>query len=383
MMTQPHPSDANASTDLQLRAAPQRMSETVGWLLTHHDLDSLLRANAHIFPTFMEQLHDTLDRAFRGQHSQALFETHKSLYHLYEDSIGAPRPGCGRNQYHPFIMRIRNEIERSWETSESSQVDVALADIPSAAPAFIEFMRELCVSRSLTKHPLFTFLEDQSSYEQMVDFFLHEGLLILRFCDLMVLSLLGVDEEVREELAANFRDEVGNGNYQNRHTELFKRLLRHTGVKLPERGQLSEDLSEKLDWQGLAGYNLYVYFGLHRRNFFKFVGGMGVAEYMDPPQYTKILAGCRRVGLTDRHALAYYTGHAELDVEHGEAWFTNVISPLIRKYPEAKHEVAIGAIMRINTTSNYYDYLYRKLATSGTGSVRTRKGEVLTFLEFG
>lgn len=383
MMTQLHSNDVKASTDLRFRATPQRMSETVKWLLRHDHLESLLQSNDHVFPAFMRQLDQTLEEAFREQDSQSLFETQKSLYHLYEDSIGTPRPGWGQNQYHPFVLRIRNEIERAWDTYETGRVNGALKEIPSSEPAFIEFMRELCASRGLAKHPLFAFLESQASYEQMVEFFLHEGLLILRFCDLMVLSLLGVDEDVREELAANFWDEVGNGNYRNRHTELFKRLLRHVGVKLSEIGSLSEDLGEKLDWQGLAGYNLYVYFGLHRRNFFKFVGGMGVAEYMDPPQYAKILAGCRRVGLTDKHALAYYASHAELDVEHGEAWFTNVISPLIRKHPDAKHDVALGAIMRINTTSDYYDYLHRKLTTSRTGSVISRDGDVLTFPEFG
>ena len=74
-----------------------------------------------------------------------------------------------------------------------------------------------------------------------MEFFRHEGVLILRFCDLMVLSMLGVDEDVREELATNLWDEVGNGNYQNRHTELFRRLLRHAGVRLPEASQVSVD----------------------------------------------------------------------------------------------------------------------------------------------
>ena len=189
-----------------------------------------------------------------------------------------------------------------------------------------------------------------------------EGTLVLRFCDLMVLSLLGAHEEVRSELAVNFWDEVGEGAYQNRHTELFKRLLRYTGVDMAEEQLTSEGLSERLDWPGLAGYNLYVFFGLHRRNYFRYIGGMGVAEYMDPPQYLKVLRGCRRVGLTDRKALAYYAGHAELDIEHGEAWFTKVMGPLVRKYPETRHEMVQGALMRINTTADYFDYLYRKLA---------------------
>ena len=48
-----------------------------------------------------------------------------------------------------------------------------------------------------------------------------------------------------------------------------------------------------------------------------------------------------------------------------------------------KLDIALGAIMRINTTSDYYDYLFRKLSRSGIGSVRSRKAGVLTFVEFG
>ena len=351
-----------ASSGLALRATPQRLSESVSWLLAHESLDSTLRANGDIFPAFMDRLQETLDRAFAEQSKEALFEIHRSLFYLYEDSIGTPQPGQGRNQYHPFVMRIRNEIESRWEAFETERIDVAADNIPNDDEDFIAFVRELCEARSLANHPLFDFLERDATQQQVVEFFRHEGVLILRFCDLMVLSLLGVDENVRGELAINLWDEVGNGDYKNRHTELFRRLLRYADAKSPEADDLPADLSAELDWQGLAGYNLYVFLGLHRRNFFKFIGGMGAAEYMDPPQYEKILKGCRRVGLTDSEALAYYAGHAELDVEHGEAWFADVMAPLIKKYPAAKYDIVAGSIMRINTTVTYYDSLYRKLA---------------------
>ncbi len=360
-MMQPYFSEGTSSGVPIIRATPQQLSETVEWLLAQDDLDSLLRSDSGVFPAFMERLDQCLVRAFPGQNPEALFEVHKSLYYLYQDNIGLPRPGFGQNQYHPFIIRIRNEIEKAWEAFEKGRLDLSQDDIPEDESAFLDFMREQCASRSLAQHPLFDFLEYDADYRQMVEFFLHEGALILRFCDLMVLSMLGVDEEVRNELAVNFWDEVGNGNYQDRHTELFKRLLEHAGVDLPETHQLAQTLSERLDWQGLAGFNFYVYLGLHRRNYFKYIGGMGVAEYMDPPQYDKILRGCRRVGLKDRDALAYYAEHAELDVEHGEGWFTKVMLPLIRKHPETRYDMVAGALMRINTTADYYDYLYRTL----------------------
>lgn len=361
---------ARPSVVLPFAAAPRRLSDKVAWLLAHDDLESLLDPGSRFFPDFMDQLGHALERAYGGQDRRALFEVQQALYHLYEDSMRPPRPGAGRNQFHPFIMRVRNEIETAWEAFEFGRMDLAPEAVPSDEAAFVEFIRDLCASNSFAGHALFDFLEHEADHGQIVDFFLHEATLVLRFCDLIVLSLLGADEDVRSELAVNFWDEVGEGAYQNRHTELFKRLLRYTGVDMPEEQLTSEGLSERLDWPGLAGYNLYVYFGLHRRNYFRYIGGMGVAEYMDPPQYLKVLRGCRRVGLTDRKALAYYAGHAELDIEHGEAWFTKVMGPLVRKYPETRHEMVQGALMRINTTADYFDYLHRKLAKPSPQAMR-------------
>ena len=365
---------ARPSVVLPFAAAPRRLSDKIAWLLAHDDLELLLDPGSRFFPDFMDQLGQTLKRAFRGRDSRALFEVHRALYHLYEDIIRPPRPGVGRNQYHPFVMRIRSEIENAWEAFEAGRTHVAPGDIPNDEAAFIGYIRDLCAAHSFAGHALFDFLEHEADHDQVVDFFLHEAALVLRFCDLIVLSLLGADEEVRSELAVNFWDEVGEGAYQNRHTEQFKRLLRHTGVEIPEAQLTAETLSERLDWPGLAGYNLYVYFGLHRRNYFRYIGGMGVAEYMDPPQYVKVLRGCRRVGLSDRGALAYYAGHAELDIEHGEAWFTKVMGPLFRRYPEARYEMVEGALMRINTTADYYDYLHRKLAEPGRPVARAKGG---------
>ena len=215
-------------------------------------------------------------------------------------------------------------------------------------------------------------MEDDANEDAIVDFFVHEGTVILRFCDLIVLSMVGADDDVRRELADNFWDEVGNGNYQNRHTELYKRLLRYVDHEKPEQHLLSALCLERLDWQGLAGYNLYMNLALNRRNYYKSVGCLGVAEMMDPAQYDKIVRGCHRVGLRDDHQLAYYVDHIEIDKEHGDGWLNNVMAPIVSRYPEAAYDIAAGALMRLNTGCDYYDYLLEKLAGNVVGDLTRR-----------
>ena len=113
-----------------------------------------------------------------------------------------------------------------------------------------------------------------------------------------------------------------------------------------------------------------MYLALHRRNYFKSVGCLGVAEMMDPAQYEKIVRGCYRVGLQDDRQLAYYVDHVEIDKGHGDGWFDNVMRPLIRRYPEAAFDIASGAVMRLNTGADYYDALLEKLAGRGVDPER-------------
>lgn len=377
--------DINRHSGASPQAGETPLSTLVDGFLSHDDLDARLGADEHLFPRFMARLSGTLERAFAGSCPQSRFEAHKSLYLLYEDHIRTPRPGAGANQYHPFIMRIRSEIEKAWESFEAGRVRLDPAEIPDDDLGFERFLKDRVLTNQLADHPLFIFLEERASHEEFRSFLLHEGTLVLRFCDLMVLSMLGVDEEVRSELADNFWDEVGNGDYRNRHTEAFRRLLRHAGLEADDGHFLSADMIDRLQWQGLAGYNLYLNGLLHRRNYFKSVGSLGASEIMDPRQYARVLRGCRRVGFDDEQGLAYYADHSELDVAHGEGWLRNVMLPLLRRHPESRVDMVAGALMRINTAADYYDYLHRKLTSRAavlasldlsSGSVRTSSGAV-------
>ncbi len=356
--TTPH---GAAPIDLAVHHEMMPLSDVVRQVLAAGDLDGFVRRDPHFYSHVMARLTHSLQRAFGEGCDAARFQVHRGLYYLYEENLREPRPGEGLNQFHPFVIRVRNEIEQAWEAFEQSRLDCLKVAIPEEVEAFAAYFEERCFGHKLWTHPLFDFLEEQATRDEMVDFFLHEGTLVLRFCDLVVLSMVGAGDDVRRELASNFWDEVGGGEFQNRHTELYKRLLRHAGIDLATGSGLSDALMEKLGWQGLSGYNLYLNFALHRRNYFKSVGALGAGEMMDPPQYVRIVRGCHRVGLGDPEAIAYYSGHGEMDVSHGEAWLTGVVNPLIRRHPETRRDIMAGALLRIQATADYYDALFAKL----------------------
>jgi hypothetical protein len=330
-------------------------------LARESDLDQFVGEDRAFFPAFMKRLERTIESGLVGRQARALYEIHRALYVLYELNFAAPDNPQAANQFHPFLLRVRNDIERAWERAETSRAQVTPSDVPGDPVRFSADFKDRCARHRLARHPLFDFLEFKATRAELIEFFMHDRALILRFCDLVSMAMVGADDEVRGELAVNLWDEMGNGDPAMRHTALFRRLLSYIGCEADRTGASTEPYVGILDWPGFAGYNLHLFFSLHRRNYFKSVGCLGSAELMDGNQYAKILRGCHRVGLDDAEQLAYYASHVEIDASHGETWLANVLVPLVVKYPEARVEIAVGAEMRLNITADYYDSLLQKL----------------------
>lgn len=100
--------------------------------------------------------------------------------------------------------------------------------------------------------------------------------------------------------------------------------------------------------------------GVNRQHYYKSLGVMAMTELLDPPQYEKLVAGCRRIGLTDRDVL-YYAEHITVDIGHADGWLNNVIVPIGKKHPAAMEEVYFGAALRLQTCNDYYDGLLAAL----------------------
>lgn len=330
-------------------------------LILHSDLDGFFEASPHAAERLVQLGTQLAKRAYGTDDVEARLDLHRALYLLYEDNLRPPGHSVAFNQFNPTLIALRNVLERRWEDFERRRAQVAVAEIPADGDGFRQYFKQLCAGHRMVGHPLFDFLEHHAGREELINFFLSDAAVIVRFCDLVVLSMVGVEDEIRPELAENFWDEMGCGRFQDRHVALFRDLLEYAGVNLPGDSLSAGHFSDHLNWQGLAGYNLYLFLCLHRKNQFRSLGALGAAEMMDPDQYLKVVTGCRRVGLDDTDRLAYYAGHAEMDVAHGDGWCENVLLPLVAKYPDRRHEIIEGVVIRMNVTCDYYDDLYERL----------------------
>lgn len=285
-------------------------------------------------------------------------EFHRSLLKLYEMHVSLPVLGTsGKNlQFDTFFIHMKNRLEDEWLKFER-QCFV----LPSRGGGVkigehvIGLIKDIWLSHSSSKHPLFSYLETEATIEKMCEFFVSDSPLNVRFYDLIVLSMVGAPEDVRVELAGNFWDESGRGKAESSHVSLFKALLDKLGIE-----RKADEHASQLSSEGMEGYNLFMMAALNRRLYFMLLGVMAVTELMDPSQYERLVNGCRRLGLSDDDIL-YYSEHVTIDVVHGEGWLNNVILPIVSRHPSVAEDILFGAHLRLKTCQSYYDALFSAL----------------------
>ncbi|KVN04822.1 spermidine/putrescine ABC transporter [Burkholderia sp. MSMB1552] len=297
-----------------------------------------------------------LRRAFVEGDEAALIDVHRVLFALYDLHVADPAMPAVVNQFAPFLMAVRGTIEQHWLAAEYQRIGAA--PVFESPDALITALRSAVQAHPASHHPLFDLLAMHATRAQLEAFFRSDTALNVRFFDLIVMAMIGSHPEARKELASNFWDEVGRGDPQHSHVNLFRHLLTDVGI-----APSSTDFASELGWQGLRGYNLFMLCALNRQHYFKLLGVMAATELLDPPQYRKLIAGCRRLGLGPSMT-RYYDEHVTVDDVHGEGWLDNVIRPLAQREPRAMSAVWAGCMLRLASCGDYYDALSRQLSST-------------------
>lgn len=219
----------------------------------------------------------------------------------------------------------------------------------SAAPAgpkqFLDWFEELKESGPGQNDPLFPWLAEECSIEQMKWFLTQEVAGEAGFEDLTALTQLKLPVQPKLELARNYWDEMGRGNPKAMHGPLLAALSEYLGLTpLPET-TVTEALSLANTMAGLAANRRYAYHS---------VGALGVIEMTAPARSAATSAGLKRLGVKagDRH---YFALHAVLDIKHSMAWNTEAIKPLILQNPKFARAIAEGALMRLECGARCFE----------------------------
>jgi hypothetical protein len=225
----------------------------------------------------------------------------------------------------------------------------AIAARASAAPTepakFIGWFEALKEDGPGQNDPLFSWLAEECSMDQMKWFLTQEVAGEAGFEDLTALTQLKLPTRPKLELARNYWDEMGRGNPKAMHGPLLAALAEHLELNpLPET-TVTESLALANTMAGLAANRRYAY---------QSVGALGVIEMTAPGRSAATSAGLKRLGVKagNRH---YFALHAILDIKHSMAWNSEAIEPLVSGNPEVAIAIAEGALMRLECGARCFE----------------------------
>ena len=228
-------------------------------------------------------------------------------------------------------------IEGKFLEDARRAVAARAAEAPRDPAEFIGWFEALKENGPGQNDPLFPWLAEQCSMEQMKWFLTQEVAGEAGFEDLTALTQLKLPVRPKLELARNYWDEMGRGNPKAMHGPLLAALAEHLElVPLPET-TVTESLALANTMAGLAANRRYAY---------QSIGALGVIEMTAPGRSAATSAGLKRLGVKagNRH---YFALHAVLDIRHSLAWNNEAIKPLISENPEVATAIAEGALMRL------------------------------------
>jgi hypothetical protein len=222
------------------------------------------------------------------------------------------------------------------ETLRSEIRDEAAA-VPTEPDAFIAWFENLKNVGPGQGDPLFPWLADDASREQLTWFFEQEAAGEAGFDDLVALTQVKLPIRPKLELARNYWDEMGRGKALGMHGPMLDALVDTMEV---------DPRIENTVWESLALANAMTAMAMSRRYAWHSVGALGVIELTAPGRSACVATGLRRIGLSEKER-RYFELHAVLDVKHSADWNREALRPAVEEDPRRATAMAEGALIRL------------------------------------
>ncbi|MFJ3937641.1 iron-containing redox enzyme family protein [Streptomyces parvus] len=214
-------------------------------------------------------------------------------------------------------------------------------------------------------HPLFDFIRDEASREQIERFLLCELIRNEVVDDEVALLVVGLQGMQKAVAAANLWDECGRGKLENFHTYWLRRLLEATSDGWGELDRY------RLGHPWFAKLTSNINAALLTRPARKMMayGCFLVFESWVEPHFVRILEGMTRVGLLDDERRIYFTAHVAIDPRHSRELSDGLRRQRPRLSIEEINDVVQGAHLASDTGRRQFDHMLTYLrAMSSDGA---------------
>lgn len=265
-------------------------------------------------------------------------------------------PGFAGERWREQIDELAAGLKIEGEFLEAFRAQVAAraAEAPTDADGFVAWFEELDRSGPGQGDPLFPWLAEEATMDEMRWFLQQEVAGEAGFDDLCALTQVRMPEPAKLEIARNYWDEMGRGNPKGMHGPMLEVLSHRLNL---------EPRVETTVWESLALANTMAGLAANRRYAYHSVGAMGAIEQTAPGRAALVGKGLKRLGVPagDRH---YFDLHAVLDIKHSEAWNAEAIHPLVAANPAVAPAIAEGALMRLECGAACFRRYRRELGLS-------------------
>ena len=245
-----------------------------------------------------------------------------------------------------YRMRL---TEGRFLEQERRKVRLLAQRAPNEPRAFIDWFEGLKESGPGQNDPLFPWLAEKASLEEMRWFLTQEAAGEAGFDDLVAMAQVKLPNQPKLEMARNYWDEMGRGHERGMHGPMLSAVVQDMELK---------PTIENTIWQSLALANLMLGLATNRRYAYHAIGALGVIELTAPTRVGLVNDGLTRLGVSFE-TRKYFQLHATLDIEHSKAWNEEVIYPLVKSDRHIMQSLAEGALMRLACGASCFEQ-YRR-----------------------
>jgi hypothetical protein len=247
-------------------------------------------------------------------------------------------------------VRLRSLAER-FVAEERAHIAAAAARAPQDPDGFVAWFEALAEQGPGQGDPLFPWLAEEASLEQLRWFLRQEVAGEAGFEDLLALTQVKFPRVAKLEMARNFWDEMGRGHASGMHGPMLERLALALDVTAPV---------EAITAEPLALGNLMLTLATNRHYAYHSIGALGVIELTAPGRSAYVNQALARLGVA-AHERQYFALHATLDKQHSAAWNAEVLAPLAAEDPRTTRAMAEGALLRLTAGARCFERYRREL----------------------
>jgi heme oxygenase-like protein len=217
------------------------------------------------------------------------------------------------------------------------EISPLVADIPSDVDEFIDWFEGLKETGPGQGDPLFPWLAESATREDMLWFLTQEVAGEAGFDDLLAMTQVKMPVTAKLEMARNYWDEMGRGRDTAMHGPLLERLASYLDI---------DAQPDRVVPESLALGNAMLALARSRRYCFQSIGALGVIEMTAPTRAGFVDQGLKRLRIPTKKRL-YFTLHAVLDIKHSECWNREVLRSLVEEDPCRAAAIGEGAVLRL------------------------------------